>query len=696
MKTNKWLFGFVGLLLVLAGIYVILDRAPTITGTKDQNAVRDIDGVSKIPVEAAALHRENRYENLHSIEQILALPTEFAQTEALYTLAGRSNSDSAQNLIYEANRIADPADRDRTLAILISRLTELDPPSALAIARTTMFSADRNIEAEVWRSWGKNNLEAALAAAKMQGSPGQRNLAAQALFFAYGYLGNETTARIADELGIRPDRTSRARFLYDLADRSPADAVEYVDSIGSSYEQRQTVYWLANYLSRYDPDRAAGYADLFTDAFLREAYSNRVAGNIAAAEPEAVLSQLLSTAESRPERMQVYAAMRELAARDIDSAMLYLEQLSSQQDRSFFGSMIAEELTRRDPARALDWARENDRGGYQQLMIMVLRQIALSEPQLAMEEARNVRHTGQRRRAVESVVRTVAKNDTLLATEFVDQIVNRQERESAATAVVSMWVQQDPEAAINWVMLNNKIDPKTVLAQVGSNLVMTDIYAAIRLLPKLDPGSAAGWRLQIAQNLAAQKSITDAQNFINQFQSAEDYNKLRAAVVGGVAQNNIFLAKQLADQLPAGTEKDSAYAQLVSHHANTNPIEAAAWLASISNERQRRFATSNLVGIWYSQDPDATGRWADNLPRGPQRDDAIVSLASSWQEMTPSRQLLVESIGDSEKQTQAKIARIHIVAQTDWQKAQTMLTETDMGNAERQRIQNRIDYYRNH
>ncbi len=64
--------------------------------------------------------------------------------------------------------------------------------------------------------------------------------------------------------------------------------------------------------------------------------------------------------------------------------------------------------------------------------------------------------------------------------------------------------------------------------------------------------------------------------------------------------------------------------------------------------------------------------------------------------MTPSRQLLLESIGNSGKQTQAKVARIHIVARTDWKKAQTMLTETDMGNTERQSIQNRIDYYRNH
>ena len=46
----------------------------------------------------------------------LAVPTDFVQTEALYVLAGRSDSGAVQDLIYQANRIADTADREAALA----------------------------------------------------------------------------------------------------------------------------------------------------------------------------------------------------------------------------------------------------------------------------------------------------------------------------------------------------------------------------------------------------------------------------------------------------------------------------------------------------------------------------------------------------------------------------------------------------
>ena len=684
-----------GVIVGATGAYAVLHRDLANSGTQGPHVVRDIREVPAMSDADATLHRANRYDSLHSIAQILALPTVFAQTEALYVLAGRSDSGAVQNLVYEGNRVADADNRDRALTILFSRLTELDPRSALAMARTASFSGDSDIEAGVWRGWGKLDLENALLAAASQSTPGQRNLAAQALFSAYGYLGNDTTARIEHELGIRPDRTSRARYLYELADRSPADAIEYVSNISSSRDQWQSVSWLAHHLSRSDAVRAAGYADLFTDATLRETYRNIVASSASSAEPELVLDRLLTVAKTREEEMQVYGAMRELAARDIDAAIQYFEQAGSLQDRQRIASLIAEELARQDPARALGWARDNERGDYPQLMMQVLHQIAQSDPRLAMEEARNIPHAERRRQVMSNLTRTVARNNPALAAEMVDQIASGFERESAAVGVVMGWAREDPEAAINWVMNNDVIDRKSVLDRLAGRLAMRDSDTAMRLLPLLDEKYAAGWRLQLVQNLAAQGSAAEAQRLIDQLESGEDYGKLQAALISGIAKNDVYRAKQLAEQLPVGADRDKAYVQLVTQHVNVNPAEAAAWLGSIADERQRSFATQQLVRNWYMQDPDAAGRWADNLPRGTQRDDAIVGLVSNWKELTPSRRLLIDSIGSAEKQTRARTEHIRIVARTDWQKAQTMLADTEMPAAERQRLQELIDHYRN-
>jgi hypothetical protein len=83
----------------------------------DQRSAPVIENVPTMSREAAESHRATRYSEIHSIEDTLALPGDFAQTEALYTLAGRSDSSGIQNLIFQANGIADPSDRKAALQI---------------------------------------------------------------------------------------------------------------------------------------------------------------------------------------------------------------------------------------------------------------------------------------------------------------------------------------------------------------------------------------------------------------------------------------------------------------------------------------------------------------------------------------------------------------------------------------------------
>ncbi|MEQ8205837.1 MAG: hypothetical protein RIA65_06655, partial [Woeseia sp.] len=66
--------------------------------------VRDIASVPTMTPAIAAKHREERYANMTSIEQVVTLPTAFARSEALHLMAGRSDAADIQTLIFEANR----------------------------------------------------------------------------------------------------------------------------------------------------------------------------------------------------------------------------------------------------------------------------------------------------------------------------------------------------------------------------------------------------------------------------------------------------------------------------------------------------------------------------------------------------------------------------------------------------------------
>jgi hypothetical protein len=175
----------------------------------------------------------------------------------------------------------------------------------------------------------------------------------------------------------------------------------------------------------------------------------------------------------------------------------------------------------------------------------------------------------------------------------------------------------------------------------------------------------------------------------------EDYNRLQAALIIGLAENDVIAARQLADQLPAGYERDRAYATLVRQHANTNPAEAAAWISTINDESQRSGATTQVVFMWYSQNPDAAQRWISNLPNGNHRDDAIVGLAQQWTETKSSQNLLIDSISNPAKKVQAQSAQIYQVSRRDWRRAQSMLDDLNLPDMERQRIQRTIDHQRN-
>lgn len=176
-----------GVIVGVAGTLLVIHdgMAPRRGSTQP---VRDLDDVPKMTEAAAVSHRQNRYANLHSVEDVLALPSDFAQTDALYAVAGRSDSSAVQRLVFEAVRIRDDRDRDAALHILFARLTELDPRSALALARSADVTNDPGIEARVWRSWGKHDLDAALDAARAQ--PRRiRARAAQSLLSAFRTAG---------------------------------------------------------------------------------------------------------------------------------------------------------------------------------------------------------------------------------------------------------------------------------------------------------------------------------------------------------------------------------------------------------------------------------------------------------------------------------------------------------------------------
>lgn len=647
-------------------------------GPDPTTVVRDIVAVPKMSGTDAATHRADGYAKLSTIEEIAALPTAFARAEALFALAGRSGPAELQTLIFDANRVADDNNRRESLSTLFFRLAEADPESALALSRTEFFRHERNLEFVVWQTWGRNDLDAALFAAKTQTSTVHQNSAAQALYAAHGDLGSETADRIEAELGIPPNRDTRGRFLYRLADRSPAEAIDYINGMPDGMAKSEYLSWLGHYLAGRDPDGAESYANLLADNQHREIFIGNVRQRAALENPSAEIDRILASGDLNRNVGPLHSAMRTLVMQDMDAALAYFESFETGDHRQVIGALIASEYAKQDPVAALAWARENEVSQHGQIEMEVLSTIARSDPQQALAEALQERNPNMRHQLVSMVVNTVAHDDPLQGIALLESLDDQRLVANVRQNLASGWLMQDADAAIDWILSLDDRASSELLNNVSWALIQSDVDAAIRVMPRVDRRSQVQWRNLIANTLVMERSVDEALQFARQYENEPDYPQIQASIIQSVAATDIAQAQYLADRITDVQARDQAYSSIIGQHAQTDPQAALTMVDSIANDSMRTNAIAMVASSWHEADPAPAMRWLTNLPRGADRDYAITHVASQWNTVSQEQEALINSISDAETRGRLKIQRAYAVAQFDQALARELLDDPDI------------------
>ena len=656
---------------------------------------RDLTDEADMSAVEAETHRRDRYESIRTIEDTVALPTDFAETEALYVLAGRADADELQNLIHQAARIREKTDREAALGILFLRMTELDPRSAIAIARSPAFGADRSIERSVWRSWGRLDLEAAIAAAE-EGNDRQRNLAAQALYASLRGVDDSRTDLIRAALGVNPGRNVRTQRLYALADESPSDAIRYIESLQPRTEQQELFRQLAAYLSRKGYVGEGDYAQAIRSRLNRQVFEQTMLTQRTQSDPEAVLEDLLRSNQRSPQSQnRIHYALAQLAERDPDKAVQYLDRLPKASMQRSVKSLVATALARSDPARAIAWLREDESADSQIVLSGVLGEIAQRDPQLALSEAQSIADRRLRDQAYASIVMTAAQNDPVQATDFVELIEDPSLRQASVSQIAAQWSQFDVDSAVAWLTTLDPGDQHNAFEQLGQNLAYADIDRAIELLPRLPAGSAGRLKLQIASQMIEQKTFDEAQVFVEQFKGTEEYPQMQVALVSQLVATDTERALQMASSVEDPRIRDQLYTSIVVQQAARDPQRALHMLDSISDQNARTSAAGQIAYNWFAQDPAAAKAWMRGLPGGARRDTAIMAMATLGGNPASVSWEMVESINDDAMRKQAMLAHISQLSQTDAAEAVRLLGFVELTEPERrqyEQVLNRAGY----
>lgn len=662
-------------LLVGAVAAHLLTRAAI---SPDGPVVRDIAGVPKISASAAARHRDARYTDVATIEQVLALPTEFTRSEALYVLAGRSDPAAVQQLIFEANRIADDHVRRGTLGILFERLAELDPQSALALTQTDYFRDLPGLRDVVWQAWGRQDLGAALSAARDEAAFFDRNRAAQALYAAFGFMGNEITDRIEAELGIRPDRSVRARFIYRMVDASAEEAVRWIEALPESRDRGEYITFLGYYLAQTDPERLDTVAGLLETSGARDALRAAAANYAVNTDPAGIIERALAAGYTDSNRRAYINAMRVLVHEDPEAAIGYFDRTDDHDMRQYIGNLIAEKLAATDPAGALAWARAADGRDKSILEGQVLQHIARHDPQYALTEALQAETFVDRAGFVENVLAQVARQDSDAVASMLDQLGSARLRNEVTGRILDNWVHSDATAAVDWALSQDDATAERLLSRVSFTLVNADIDAAIEYLPEFDPQHQRIMRRRIAVQLATEYSLAEAQAFVRKFEGQEGHAELQSAVISHVAASDLTAAKQMADQLPDAGARAIAYGAIATQYAQEDPRAAARMVATISDEDSRASASGSIASQWSSYDANAATRWVAGLPVGRARDAATIGLVANWSEPTAEHIAMLDDIVDDDLRARGKVQLAARIAQSDPERAKKFLEDPDI------------------
>ncbi|MEM1262016.1 MAG: hypothetical protein AAGH76_06450 [Pseudomonadota bacterium] len=680
-------------LAVLVGAgstYALMASAPT--GQHNKPSVRDIAVASRISMTEAEDLRSENYAGVTSIEAVMGLPSSFARREALYVLSGRADVDSVQALIFDAGRIDNDAERGVALTVLIERLTDLDPESALALVRSGAVDDGKRLEQVAWSAWSHHDFDAALAFASDQPLE-RRRFAAQSLYLSTGPIGSEQAEVIETTLGIEPDRLVRTLHLFRLADQSIHSAIAYADAIPPGYQRLQTVAWLAHYLVELDPDNALSYAERFTNLAIKRQYISSTKRRLAYIDPAAKMAEFVRLG-GRLSSRSYYQSMQELAATDRDAALAIFDSIADRFVKYEMGTVIAQALAEQDPDEALRWAREVSQSvtNGEFLIVNALQGIAAYDPPRALAEALALPTPQLQNQGVEMIVSSLSYREPETAAALLDTIDDTDMRRSAEGRLLQGWVQRDPVAVDAWLQtlgserINGLVGDAQAMYAIGRNI---DLGQSI--IARLTPDNRNSLAPLLANSIAMRESPEAAISFIDRWSSDANRDDLMVQVVRGTAETDIGRAEELALQLPTEQSRNQALASVATQLSRRDPWGALSMLERFSSSDSKSQAMSVAISTLSQTEPQEAIRYLEALPRNDQFDRVVSMVAANWRTPGERELKLVRSIRDADVRKNTYGQVLINIARRDRPAAERALNAAKLTDEERDALKKTLD-----
>ncbi len=222
---------------------------------------------------------------------------------------------------------------------------------------------------------------------------------------------------------------------------------------------------------------------------------------------------------------------------------------------------------------------------------------------------------------------------------------------SASSVIAGEWAKQDPDGAIAWA---NGLErgKDGALASVIGEVAREDPKKAATMLADIDPAAAGGSYREIAESYGA-KDFASAQSWIASLPADQQASAMSAAITGLAKTDPMAAAAQVAS-MEAGRDKDRAVTNVMSSMAQDNPQGAADFLAKNGSEDAQRDGMRELIPAWVNKDPAGALNYTMAMEEGGTRDRALSSYIWSNNQAAPSELIQVaENISDESSRSRS-------------------------------------------
>lgn len=486
-------------------------------------------------------------------------------------------------------------------SMLATKWAESDPTGMLAYVESRPERERWGMQNMLFGAWAKTDLNAALAAARGLADGRYRSSAIQAVIRTVAGEDSTRALLIAESLEDRRSRSSSIQaIIQTVAAADPQGAIAIAEQQMDSGALRSSSYLFSNIFSQWarrDAGAARQAALAMPDSPMKVKALWGALQQWVSTDPIAALNWL----DSLPVDSSVYNSRKEVFRhvlnQDFDVAKEFIEAESDSVARreilsNLYVGNFAWNKSYEEIESIFDWVGTVATGSmYDQKVSDVVRSMAESDPDRAMDFMLQMRPGNARMSALGSISSILAERDPVAALAFVQTLAYEDEKKRALSGMGHQMSKHGVLVASE--LITSSEDPlvqRQLASRVVGEWMKYDRAAALTFVESLSDDQARNRAVGSILNHWIQSEPAEAIDYMVTELPENQLGSNLSSAFSQWARQDPEAAVAWLDQLPEGAEAKQAdiYNRVAQAYVQHDPMAASEWIATLDEDGSRR------------------------------------------------------------------------------------------------------------